>query len=80
MKLKIYFRFSYYFFKVKTDNHIGGRYFARLLKEVCTDLEEFKYQNLVLSLTTTMLGLGFNSNPQKIAIALTESMILLYTN
>ena len=36
---------------MKTDNHIGGRYFARLLKEVCTDLEEFKYQNLELRLS-----------------------------
>ena len=29
----------------KTDNHINGRYFAELLKEVMSDLEESKYQN-----------------------------------
>lgn len=30
---------------LKTDNHINGRYFAELLKEVMSDLEESKYQN-----------------------------------
>jgi len=31
---------------MKTDNHIGGKYFAKLIKEVFVDLEESKYQNL----------------------------------
>ncbi|XP_022107456.1 AMP deaminase 2-like isoform X2 [Acanthaster planci] len=30
---------------IKTDNHIGGLYFAQLIKEMCNDLEESKYQN-----------------------------------
>ena len=30
---------------LKTDNHINGCYFAELLKEVMSDLEESKYQN-----------------------------------
>ncbi|RUS75731.1 hypothetical protein EGW08_016513 [Elysia chlorotica] len=30
---------------MKTDNHIGGRYFAKVIKEVMEDLEESKYQN-----------------------------------
>lgn len=30
---------------LKTSNHIDGRYFAQLMKEVCSDLEESKYQN-----------------------------------
>ena len=30
---------------LKTDNHINGRYFAEILKEVVVDLEECKYQN-----------------------------------
>ncbi|KAK6166096.1 hypothetical protein SNE40_022865 [Patella caerulea] len=30
---------------IKTDNYIGGRYFAHILKEVMSDLEESKYQN-----------------------------------
>ncbi|XP_078381801.1 AMP deaminase 2-like isoform X2 [Oculina patagonica] len=30
---------------LKTDNHINGRYFAELMKEVMSDLEESKYQN-----------------------------------
>ncbi|XP_015756583.1 PREDICTED: AMP deaminase 2-like [Acropora digitifera] len=30
---------------LKTDNHINGRYFAEILKEVVIDLEECKYQN-----------------------------------
>ena len=33
---------------MKTDNHIGGKYFAKLIKEVFVDLEESKYQNLEL--------------------------------
>jgi len=31
---------------MKTDNHIGGRFFGKLIKEVMYDLEESKYQNL----------------------------------
>ncbi|CAL1540663.1 unnamed protein product [Lymnaea stagnalis] len=30
---------------MKTDNHIGGLYFAKVIKEVMEDLEESKYQN-----------------------------------
>jgi len=30
---------------LKTSNHIDGRYFAQLMKEVFSDLEESKYQN-----------------------------------
>lgn len=30
---------------LKTDNHINGQYFAEMLKEVISDLEESKYQN-----------------------------------
>jgi len=30
---------------IKTDNYIGGKYFAHILKEVMDDLEESKYQN-----------------------------------
>jgi len=36
---------------MKTDNYIGGRYFAKLIKEIFCDLEEFKYQNLELRLS-----------------------------
>ncbi|XP_038062446.1 AMP deaminase 2-like isoform X2 [Patiria miniata] len=30
---------------MKTDNHIEGLFFAQLVKEMCNDLEESKYQN-----------------------------------
>ncbi|CAJ0938051.1 unnamed protein product, partial [Mesorhabditis belari] len=30
---------------IKTDNHVGGKYFAELIKEVLSDLEESKYQH-----------------------------------
>ena len=33
---------------LKTDNHVGGRYFARIIKEIFSDLDEAKYQNLEL--------------------------------
>jgi len=36
---------------MKTDNYVGGRYFAKLIKEIFCDLEEFKYQNLELRLS-----------------------------
>lgn len=36
---------------MKTDNHIGGKYFAKLIKEVFFDLEDSKYQNLELRLS-----------------------------
>lgn len=36
---------------LKTDNHIQGRYFANIIKEVCSDLEESKYQNSELRLS-----------------------------
>ncbi|XP_076857572.1 AMP deaminase 2 isoform X2 [Brachyhypopomus gauderio] len=36
---------------IKTDNHIKGKYFARIIKEVMSDLEESKYQNAELRLS-----------------------------
>merc|ERR1719507_2067324 len=33
---------------MKTNNHVGGRYFGKLIKEVFSDLEEQKYQNCEL--------------------------------
>lgn len=30
---------------IKTDNYVGGKYFAEVLKEVLSDLEDSKYQN-----------------------------------
>ncbi|KAI1285996.1 AMP deaminase 2 [Halotydeus destructor] len=36
---------------LKTDNYIQGRYFANLMKEVMSDLEESKYQNAELRLS-----------------------------
>ncbi|CAG0883498.1 unnamed protein product [Darwinula stevensoni] len=36
---------------LKTDNYIGGMYFARMVKEVMSDLEESKYQNAELRLS-----------------------------
>uniref|UniRef100_UPI00358DE4A0 AMP deaminase 2 n=1 Tax=Myxine glutinosa TaxID=7769 RepID=UPI00358DE4A0 len=36
---------------IKTDNLIGGRYFAHIIKEVMSDLEESKYQNSELRLS-----------------------------
>ncbi|XP_041969408.1 AMP deaminase 2 isoform X2 [Aricia agestis] len=36
---------------LKTDNHMNGKYFARIIKEVAFDLEESKYQNAELRLS-----------------------------
>jgi AMP deaminase len=36
---------------LKTDNHIKGRYFAQLLKEVMCDLEDSKYQKAELRIS-----------------------------
>uniref|UniRef100_A0A8C4ZXJ4 AMP deaminase n=1 Tax=Gadus morhua TaxID=8049 RepID=A0A8C4ZXJ4_GADMO len=36
---------------IKTDNHIEGKYFAHIIKEVMEDLEESKYQNSELRLS-----------------------------
>ncbi|XP_019942361.2 AMP deaminase 2-like isoform X2 [Paralichthys olivaceus] len=36
---------------IKTDNHIEGKYFAHIVKEVMYDLEESKYQNSELRLS-----------------------------
>ncbi|XP_074652092.1 AMP deaminase 2-like isoform X2 [Tubulanus polymorphus] len=36
---------------MKTDNHVGGKYFAQVMKEVLNDLEESKYQNAELRLS-----------------------------
>uniref|UniRef100_A0A7M6DPC9 AMP deaminase n=1 Tax=Clytia hemisphaerica TaxID=252671 RepID=A0A7M6DPC9_9CNID len=36
---------------MKTDNYMGGRYFAELIKEVIEDLEESKYQNAELRIS-----------------------------
>ncbi|XP_048065862.1 AMP deaminase 2 isoform X3 [Megalobrama amblycephala] len=36
---------------IKTDNHIEGKYFGHIIKEVMADLEESKYQNVELRLS-----------------------------
>ncbi|XP_037083679.1 AMP deaminase 2-like isoform X2 [Pollicipes pollicipes] len=36
---------------LKTDNYINGKYFASIIKEVCLDLEESKYQSAELRLS-----------------------------
>uniref|UniRef100_A0A4W5QH91 AMP deaminase n=1 Tax=Hucho hucho TaxID=62062 RepID=A0A4W5QH91_9TELE len=36
---------------IKTDNHIEGKYFGHMIKEVMADLEESKYQNVELRLS-----------------------------
>ncbi|XP_014246417.1 AMP deaminase 2-like [Cimex lectularius] len=36
---------------LKTDNYLNGKYFARIIKEVASDLEESKYQNVELRLS-----------------------------
>ncbi|KAI9562378.1 AMP deamise 2 [Daphnia sinensis] len=36
---------------LKTDNYVGGKYFAEIIKEVASDLEESKYQNAELRLS-----------------------------
>ncbi|XP_069697744.1 AMP deaminase 2 isoform X3 [Periplaneta americana] len=36
---------------LKTDNYLNGSYFARIIKEVSSDLEESKYQNSELRLS-----------------------------
>ncbi|KAL1514036.1 hypothetical protein ABEB36_003361 [Hypothenemus hampei] len=36
---------------LKTDNYINGKYFASIIKEVSSDLEESKYQNVELRLS-----------------------------
>ncbi|XP_044013715.1 AMP deaminase 2 isoform X5 [Aphidius gifuensis] len=36
---------------LKTDNYLDGKYFARIIKEVSSDLEESKYQNAELRLS-----------------------------
>ncbi|XDV23058.1 hypothetical protein PO909_027779, partial [Leuciscus waleckii] len=36
---------------IKTDNHIQGKYFGHIVKEVMSDLEESKYQNAELRLS-----------------------------
>uniref|UniRef100_A0A4W5KZ60 AMP deaminase n=1 Tax=Hucho hucho TaxID=62062 RepID=A0A4W5KZ60_9TELE len=33
---------------IKTDNHVEGKYFGHIIKEVMADLEESKYQNVEL--------------------------------
>jgi AMP deaminase len=36
---------------LKTDNYVGGKFFAQVLKEVINDLEDSKYQNAELRLS-----------------------------
>ncbi|KAA0714026.1 AMP deaminase 2 [Triplophysa tibetana] len=36
---------------IKTDNHVEGKYFGHIVKEVMADLEESKYQNVELRLS-----------------------------
>ena len=43
---------------LKTDNYINGKYFAKIINEVCSDLEDSKYQNAELRLSIY----GKNSN------------------
>ncbi|CAH2044839.1 unnamed protein product, partial [Iphiclides podalirius] len=43
---------------LKTDNYMNGKYFARIIKEVASDLEESKYQNAELRLSIYGKGAG----------------------
>ncbi|KAF5275270.1 hypothetical protein FQA39_LY06930 [Lamprigera yunnana] len=36
---------------LKTDNYLNGKYFAMIIKEIASDLEESKYQNVELRLS-----------------------------
>ena len=36
---------------LKTDNYLNGKFFASIIKEVASDLEESKYQNAELRLS-----------------------------
>lgn len=44
---------------LKTDNYLEGKYFARIIKEVASDLEESKYQNAELRLSI------YGKNPEE---------------
>jgi len=44
---------------LKTDNYLNGTYFARIIKEVASDLEESKYQNAELRLSI------YGKNPEE---------------
>jgi AMP deaminase len=44
---------------LKTDNYLNGTYFARIIKEVSSDLEESKYQNSELRLSI------YGKNPEE---------------
>lgn len=44
---------------LKTDNYLNGKYFARIIKEVASDLEESKYQNAELRLSI------YGKNPEE---------------
>lgn len=43
---------------LKTNNHVEGRYFGKLIKEVFSDLEEQKYQNCELRLSVYGRSIG----------------------
>ncbi|GLH07892.1 AMP deaminase [Gryllus bimaculatus] len=44
---------------LKTDNYLNGKYFARIIKEVASDLEESKYQNAELRVSI------YGKNPEE---------------
>lgn len=43
---------------IKTDNYVGGKFFAHVLKEVIEDLEESKYQNAEFRLSIYGRSMG----------------------
>ncbi|XP_049878123.1 AMP deaminase 2-like isoform X4 [Pectinophora gossypiella] len=53
---------------LKTDNYMNGKYFARIIKEVASDLEESKYQNAELRLSIYGKSPGEWANLAKWAI------------
>ncbi|XP_046971218.1 AMP deaminase 2 isoform X3 [Vanessa cardui] len=54
---------------LKTDNYMNGKYFARIIKEVASDLEESKYQNAELRLSIYGKSAGEWAKLAKWAIA-----------
>lgn len=44
---------------LKTDNYLNGKFFASIIKEVASDLEESKYQNAELRLSI------YGKNPEE---------------
>lgn len=48
---------------IKTDNYVNGQYFAEVLKEVLSDLEDSKYQQMVENFQRIFLNFGFFRSP-----------------